>query len=105
MCLLTHIGHFFNGVGKDIQFHLEGAVMDFRDFARAANRTRGEASRDNVPDLHASMASFERMLRLLEENRVWPDESLHLEDDEDFDTWRDWPMSICGGRIVSAAAL
>lgn len=105
MCLLTHIGHFFKGVGKDIQFHLEGAVMDFSDFARAANGTRGEASRDNVPDLLSSMASFERMLRLLEENRVWPDESLHLEDDEDFDNWRDWPMSICGGRIVSAAAL
>jgi hypothetical protein len=79
--------------------------MDFNDFGRSAQGTRGEAACDDVPDLPSSMASFERMLRLLEEKRAWPDESLRLEDDEDFDNWREWPMSIRGGTMASPATL
>ena len=103
MSLLSHIGHLFRDVGRDIQYRFEGAVMDFSGLAWSAQRR--EASCDDVPDLVASMASFERMLRLLEEKRSWPDESLHLESDEEFDVWRDWPVSICGGTIAPTPAL
>jgi hypothetical protein len=105
MSVLSYVGHFFRDVGRDIQYRFEGAVMDFSDFGRFAQGTQGEAACDDVPDLPSSMASFERMLRLLEEKRAWPEESLRLEDDEDFDNWRDWPMSLCGGTMASPAML
>ena len=84
MSLLWHVGHYLRDVGRDIQCRLEGAVLDFSDFARSAYEADGKVG-DDVPDLVSSMARFERMLRLLEEKRAWPDESLRLEDDEEFD--------------------
>jgi hypothetical protein len=105
MSLLSQIGHFLKDVGRDIQYRFEGAVLDFNDFARSLSGSRGETLVDDAPDLLASMASFERMLRLLEEKRPWPDESLHLEGDEEFDIWRDWPISICGGTMAPTPAL
>jgi hypothetical protein len=105
MSLLTHIGHFFKDVGRDIQYRFEGAVMDLGDFARSAANAQGRSSCDDVPDLLASKASFERMLRLLEEKRIWPEESLRLEDDADFDDWRNWPMPAREPRLATAAAL
>jgi hypothetical protein len=98
MSLLWHVGHFLRDVGRDIQCRLEGAVLGFGDFARAAHRADEGVADDDVPDLVSSMARFERMLRLLEENRAWPDETLRLEDDEEFNTWRDWPISIAAAR-------
>ena len=62
MPLLSHIGRFFKDVGRDIQYRFEGAVLDFGDFARAVTGTRSETACDDVPDLLACKASFERML-------------------------------------------
>jgi hypothetical protein len=103
MFLLSHVCHLFKYLGRDIQYRFEGAMMDLIDLTRPANRTQGEGT-DDVPDLLASKASFERMLRLLEEKRAWPDESLHLEGDEDFGDWRQWPVSIGDGAMASTAA-
>ena len=105
MSLLWQIGHVLKDVGRNIQYRFEGAVLDLNDFARALSGPPGGAIRDDVPDLLASMASFERMLRLLEEKRPWPDESLHLEGDEEFDVWRDWPISIRGGTMAATPVL
>jgi hypothetical protein len=105
MSLLWQVSYFLKGVGRDVQCRFEGAVMDLNHFARPAQGTRGGATCDDVPDLRSSMARFERMLRLLEEKKPWPDDSGHLEDDESFDHWRDWPMPIRGCRIASSAAL
>jgi hypothetical protein len=105
MLLLWHVGHFLRDVGRDIQCRLEGAVLDFNDFARSAPGAHGKVADEDVPDLVSSMARFERMLRLLEEKRAWPDESLRLEDDEEFDIWRGRPISICGGTMAATPAL
>jgi hypothetical protein len=105
MSLLWHVGHFLRDVGRDIQCRLEGAVLDFGDFARSAHGVDQKIADDDVPDLLSSMARFEQMLRLLDEKRVWPDESLRLEDDEEFDIWRGWPISICRGTIAATPAL
>ena len=105
MSLFWQIGHFFKVVGRDVRYRLEGAVMDFNHFAWPAQTAQGAAAWDDVPDLRSSMARFERMLRLLEEKKPWPDDSLHLDSDEDFDNWRNWPTLINGCRIASSAAL
>jgi len=104
MLLLWHVGHLLRDVGRDIQCRLEGAVLDFSDFARSADAADGEVG-DDVPDLVAAVARFERMLRLLEEKRAWPDVSLRLDDDEEFDIWRGWPTSILGGTMAATPAL
>jgi hypothetical protein len=103
MVLVSQIGHFFKDVGRDVQCRFESAVMDLIDFTRPASGVRSEGA-DDVPDLPSSMASFERMLRFLEEKRAWPDESLHLEGSEDFDDWRNRPLSIGDGKMASTAA-
>jgi hypothetical protein len=103
MYLLSHTCHLFKYLGMDIQCRFEGAVMDIIDFTRPAKPTRGEGT-DDVPDLLASKASFERMLRFLEEKRAWPDDSLHLDGDEELDDWRHWPASIGDGAMVSSVA-
>ena len=105
MSLLWHVSHYLRDVGRDIQCRLEGAVLDFSDFARSAHEADGSGGDDDVPDLVSAMARFERMLRLLEEKRAWPDEALRLEDDEEFDIWRGWPISICRGTMAAAPAL
>jgi len=105
MLWLWHVGHFLRDVGRDIQCRLEGAVLDFNDFASSAHGADGKVGDENVPDLVSAMARFERMLRLLEEKRAWPDESLRLEDDEEFDIWRGWPTSICRGTMAATPAL
>lgn len=105
MLLLWHVGHFLRDVGRDIQCRLEGAVLDFTDFARSARGADGKFGDEDVPDLVAAMARFERMLRLIEEKRAWPDASLRLEDDEEFDIWRGWPISIRGGAMAATPAL
>lgn len=105
MLLLWHVGHFLRDVGRDIQCRLEGAVLDFGDFARSAHGADGRGADEDVPDLVSAVARFERMLRLLEEKRAWPDASLRLEDDEAFDIWRGWPISICGGTMAATPAL
>ena len=105
MLSLWHVGHLLRDVGRDIQCRLEGAVLDVSDFARSAHGADGKVGDDDVPDLVASVARFERMLRVLEEKRAWPDESLRLDDDEEFDLWRCWPTSISGGTMAAAPAL
>jgi len=105
MLLLWHVGHFLRDVGRDIQCRLEGAVLDFSDFARFPHGAHGKVADEDVPDLVSSMVRFERMLRLLEEKRAWPDDSLRLEDDEEFDIWRDWPISIRGRTMAATPAL
>ena len=105
MSLLWHVGHYLRDVGRDIQCRLEGAVLDCSDLARSAHEAVGSGGDDDVPDLVSAMARFERMLRLLEDKRAWPDASLRLEDDEEFDIWRGWPISICRGTMAAAPAL
>jgi hypothetical protein len=75
---------------KSLKDNMEKNLADVRKIAEDAP----------IPDLLSLMASFERMLRLLEEKRAWPDECLQ----EQFDNWGDWPMSVCAGTMVSTAS-
>jgi hypothetical protein len=104
MSLLCHVSHYLRDVGRDIQFRLEGAMLHFSDFSRPAY-AHEKMSDDDVADPASAMARFERMLRVLEEKSAWPNESLRLEDDEEFDIWSGWPISLCRGAMAAAPAV
>src|SRR5262249_33210893 len=55
MSMLWHVGHFLRDVGQDIQCRLEGAVLDFGDFARSAHGVDEGVAGDDVPDLVCSI--------------------------------------------------